>query len=218
MAPKRIIKVGSDFSGMDTAVVALKRLKHLHTSLEFCSDNDEKCKQFVQEVHAPKRFFDNAMRSKEEQPPAVDVYINTPPCQSFSMGGNRQGIHDQRGRLLKVGLKYAAARHPKVWVLENVPTIAKFKKYAPMRKRLVSALESIGYKVFVKVLDARSFRLAQMRRRMFIVALKADSIVVDFKWPKAASAKAKIRRHLDRFNPKVDKPGRLPRSPTAGRW
>ena len=99
----------------------------------------------------------------------------------------------------------------KNWIMENVPTIVKFKKYSPMRKGLVVALEKLGYKVFVKVLDARDFRVAQMRRRMFIVALKADAIVTQFEWPLAAASAPKIRKHLDKFDPSVDKAGRLPR-------
>ena len=106
-------------------------------------------------VHQRKELFADAVRGADNQPP-VDIYVNTPPCQSFSANGKKKALKDKRGRLLKIGVKYAAACRPKVWILENVPTLVTWKKFKHIKNGLVSALEEIGYVVHVKVLDAQN--------------------------------------------------------------
>ena len=109
------MRFGSDFSGMDTAVVALKRMK-VKVSVEFCSDNDTKCQNLLQAVHKPKKLFVDAVRDAANQP-KVDIYVNTPPCQAFASCGKGKALKDKRGRLLKTGVKYAALRRPKIWIM-----------------------------------------------------------------------------------------------------
>ena len=71
----RVIKVGTDFSGLDTAVLALQRLSHLPVQLCFCSDTDKHCKKLLLHFHQPKNFYDNAEGRKKEEEVPVDLYI-----------------------------------------------------------------------------------------------------------------------------------------------
>ena len=64
----------------------------------------------------------------------------------------------------------------------------------------------------MKVLDARDFRIAHMRKRMFIVALLKNAVKSDFMWPKASAVRPSICKHLDQWDPKTDKAGRLPKA------
>ena len=205
---KRRVRFGSDFSGMDSALVAMKRLG-VAVSAEFVSDNDPKCIAFLQKVHRPRHLFDDASVGQESKP-QVDVYVNTPPCPSFSAASHQRGLADARGRLMKVGIQYAKKHKPPVWVLENVPTIATHKKFRPVLNGLVSALEKLGYLVHVKVLNASDFGLPHSRQRMFIVALLRGATVSEFRWP-SASDPVPIARVLDPWCA-TDKAGRLPKN------
>ena len=65
------------------------------------------------------------------------------------------------------------------------------------------------------MLDTRDFRIAHMRKRMFIVALLKSAVKSDFKWPTASAECPSISKHLDQWDPKKDKVGRLPKAPRA---
>ena len=54
-----------------------------------------------------------------------------------------------------------------------------------------------------------------MRRRMFSVALLKGAVKYDLTWPKASAVCPSIRKHLDEWNPKTDKAGRLPNTHRA---
>eukprot|EP00959_Pyramimonas_sp_CCMP1952_P014070 297754-Pyramimonas_sp.AAC.1 len=56
-APRRprrpkVIKIASDFTGLDTASVALGRMGVDHVNI-FCSDTDSNCKTIVEHLHSP---------------------------------------------------------------------------------------------------------------------------------------------------------------------
>ena len=53
----------------------------------------------------------------------VDVVFAGPPCQGFSIGGLRDP-DDPRNRLVQEFARLVLALRPRVWVLENVPTMA----------------------------------------------------------------------------------------------
>ena len=111
---------------------------------------------------------------------------------------------------MKVGVQYAQEHKPAVWVLENVPTLARYKKFRSILKGLVSAMERLGYEVHVDVLDTRSFGLPQSRKRMLIVALLKDKIIRQFQWPSGVPNFIPLSKLLEPFNACTDKAGRLP--------
>ena len=76
------IRVGSDFSGMEAGVTALKRMGVPFT-LAFSSDNDPSCQKFIRKVHKPKVLFEDITTRRPEEECDVDLYLWTPPCQSF---------------------------------------------------------------------------------------------------------------------------------------
>ena len=150
----RVIKVGTDFSGLDTAVLALQRLSHLPVQLCFCSDTDKHCKKLLLHFHQPKNFYDNAEGRKKEEEVPVDLYIATPPCQPWSSQGKQLGLQDPRGQLIKVPIRYVQRHRPRLFIMENVKGMCS-KKHRPVLRGVRSALQTLGYHVFVGVLNAR---------------------------------------------------------------
>lgn len=206
MRTPRVVRVGTDFSGLDTAVLALKRLR-LPMKLEFASDTESSCQRLLQGLHQPAAFYPDALHREASEVAGVHVYIATPPCQSYSTCGKRRGVRDARGRVVSASLKYVQRHTPRVFVLENVPGLTH-KKHKAVFRGILLALQGLGYHTRAKILNSRHFHVAQDRRRVFIVAIKQDSLRRPFKWPKATGSTT-LSEVLD---PLVasDVPGRLP--------
>jgi DNA (cytosine-5)-methyltransferase 1 len=104
----------------------------------------------------------------------LDLLAGGPPCQSFSLIGQRGSLVDQRGLLLFQIVRYAQAFMPKVVLIEQ----AKGLKSAPclnnkkggVLENLIRNFQEIGYTVTYEVLRAADFGIPQIRDRLFLVA------------------------------------------------
>ncbi|EMY8159281.1 DNA cytosine methyltransferase [Pseudomonas monteilii] len=128
---------------------------------------------------------------------APDILVGGPPCQAFSIAGNRQGLTDPRGALTLSYVELANAidqtrlesrRPPATLVFENVPGIlsdcsnafgcllgalaGESRALEPPGPRWTYAGYVSGPRRHVawRVLDAQHFGVAQRRRRVFLVA------------------------------------------------
>eukprot|EP00974_Lingulodinium_polyedra_P096232 9328738-Lingulodinium_polyedra.AAC.1 len=77
--PRRpaVVKFGSDFSGLDAAAVALKRMKVPHQCV-FASDPLKASQKILRHVHQPKTIFPDILERKVEEEEPVDIYVTTP--------------------------------------------------------------------------------------------------------------------------------------------
>lgn len=103
------------------------------------------------------------------------------PCQPFSIIGNRLGFDDIRGTLFYEIVKILKEKHPPLLVLENVKQLSTHDNKKTLQ-RILQSLESIGYRVYWKVLNALDFGLPQKRERTIIVGFLNNKI--NFCWPK----------------------------------
>jgi len=108
----------------------------------------------------------------------VHVLIGGPPCQGFSTA-NRNSWHggNPNNQLVEVFLRYVGALRPRVFLMENVQGIL----WTPKGKTSVSVvdvlerrLQSLGYLVFPKLLDAVWYGVPQHRTRFFMMGLHRD--------------------------------------------
>ena len=113
--------------------------------------------------------------------PDCDGIIGGPPCQAWSEGGKNLGLQDERGRLFLDYIRIISEKRPKFFVIENVPGILS-QQHLTAFKSFVKQLESPGYKVDFKLLDAADFGVAQNRKRVIIVGFRSD-IHVNFCYP-----------------------------------
>ena len=203
----RVLRVGTDFSGLDTAVLALKRLD-LPMRVQFVSDCDPACQRLLRALHKPKALFTDVLARTPDEEEPVHLYITTPPCQSYSSSGKRKGVADARGRVVSASMQYVHRRRPRVVVLENV-TGFTHKKHQPVFRGILKALTQMGYHTRAKILNARKYKVAQDRRRVFIVAIRRDSLRRPFKWPRP-TGKRTLTEVLDPLG-RGDKARRLPR-------
>lgn len=112
--------------------------------------------------------------------PNHDILLAGFPCQPFSIIGSKRGTADSRGTLFLEIIRIARVKRPLGIIIENVKQLATTQHGAVLR-RILDDLESIGYTVDWRILNALDFGLPQKRERVIIVATlsKFDK----FPWP-----------------------------------
>lgn len=109
----------------------------------------------------------------------VDVVVGGPPCQGFSMAGNigRLFVDDPRNYLFKEFARVVSIIKPKMFLMENVARLDIHNK-EKTKKEIIEVFEEMGYKVESKVLNAASYGVPQLRRRIIFIGRKDSGNIV----------------------------------------
>jgi DNA (cytosine-5)-methyltransferase 1 len=102
----------------------------------------------------------------------LDLLIGGPPCQGFSIIGQRE-IWDPRNGLFREFIRIAEELKPKCLVIENVTglaTLAAGRVLADIR----DAFRKAGYNIECAELLAAQYGVPQMRWRMFFIGWRLD--------------------------------------------
>ena len=102
----------------------------------------------------------------------LDVLDGSPPCQGFSIGGKRE-YKDDRNQLYKEYLRLLIGLKPKVFVMENVSGMVK----GVMKNiwlEIMDSLESAGYNVKCKMMNAANYNVPQQRMRLLFIGIRND--------------------------------------------
>lgn len=114
----------------------------------------------------------------------LDLLAGGPPCQSFSLIGNRRSLDDTRGMLLFKMVEFAKALKPKAILVEQVRGLLSAKgadgQPGAVFNEFLEALTESGYRVSSSLLRAADYGVPQLRDRVFIVALKGTR---EFQFP-----------------------------------
>ncbi len=94
---------------------------------------------------------------------APDIICGGPPCQDFSMAGER--IEGERAALTRAFAMLICIARPTWFLMENVPQAVKSKAWRDARAMLVRA----GYGLTEAKLDASFYGVPQSRKRLFVV-------------------------------------------------
>lgn len=114
--------------------------------------------------------------------PKCDGIIGGPPCQSWSEAGSLRGIDDERGQLFFDYIRILKAKQPKFFVAENVSGMLA-KRHSQAVQNIIERFENAGYNVFIKMLDAYDYGVAQNRKRVFYVGFRQDLNIDEFEFP-----------------------------------
>ena len=107
------------------------------------------------------------------------------PCQAFSVAGKQRGFADTRGTLFFEVERILRDKKPYGFILENVEGLVTHDREKPeddigrTLATILQSLDTMGYKVTWKVLDAQNFGLAQCRNRIYIVGTKKEKLSLD---------------------------------------
>lgn len=106
-----------------------------------------------------------------------DVFgiIGGPPCQGFSLSGDRDP-KDPRNSLFMDYMRFVEDFRPSFFVMENVPGILSSvtKKGDSVKDVIIGVAKGLGYNVKVMQLDASHYGVPQSRLRVFFVGIRDD--------------------------------------------
>ena len=113
--------------------------------------------------------------------PKCDVVIGGPPCQSFSLAGNRNP-EDKRGHLVWVYMDIIETLRPKAFLFENVIGLlsAKNENGEKVFPLLEKEFASLGYCISSKIVNAADYGVPQLRKRVIIVGMLGN---IKFEFP-----------------------------------
>jgi len=98
----------------------------------------------------------------------VDLMVGGPPCQDWSVIGERAGLDGRRSILALDFLRILDDVRPSWFVVENVPGLLSCNSGADYQL-LLQKMEELRYHVAWRLLDSRHFGLPQRRKRVYIV-------------------------------------------------
>jgi len=100
-----------------------------------------------------------------------DVLIGGPPCQGFSVIGQMRH-DDPRSRHVFHFFDAVEQLSPVAFVMENVKSLGRNPRWAPLRRELRARATALGYATHLLVLNAAHFGVPQARERMFLLGLR----------------------------------------------
>jgi len=193
---KKPIKTGSDFSGVGAFNQALKRLGIEHNEL-FACDMDKYARQtFVLNFGHPKYYPENVF-DREIPKESLDIYMTSPPCQSFSLAGKRKGEDSKNGVLFYNSHEFIYKNKPRYFIFENVKGLLSDNKGKTFQRwidylggKTVNGNPVIfphenatPYHVYYQVMNAKHYGVPQNRERIFIIGIR-DDVDNTFSFPK----------------------------------
>lgn len=188
------IKTGSDFSGVGALDQAFKRLGIIQDK-KFACDWDKYARQTYIENYGEPPYFPENVYDREIPEEPLDVYMSTPPCQTFSIAGKGDGEDDERGVLFYNSHNFIQVNKPRYFIFENVKGLIlddKVNKTDDMGRTFRKWLDYLGgksvngdvslfpheksvpYHIYWFILDSEEYNIPQKRERVFIVGIRDD--------------------------------------------
>ena len=197
--PKRIIRIGTSFSGIGAIEYAFKRLG-LNSHIMFAGDIDTNCK---------KTYFANYKISEEQwhtdihnfnakpYKGKIDLFVGGAPCQAFSIVGDQRGFDDTRGTLFREFARVVKECQPKVFIFENVQGLFKHdngRTWDVIRKTFE---DYCGYDVHYQLLNARDYGVPQTRERLYCIGFRKKT---NFKYPAPIQLKYRMYDFMEDYS------------------
>ena len=145
----------------------------------FTSEFDHAAQKTYQANFGDMPFGDITKQETHNKiPEKFDVVCAGFPCQAFSLAGKRLGFKDlykgmSRGTLFAEVVKICERHKPKAVFCENVKGLYIHDKGNTF-KVIKNEFESIGYKLFYRILNSKDFGVPQHRERIYMVAFRND--------------------------------------------
>ncbi|MFM8333091.1 MAG: DNA cytosine methyltransferase [Candidatus Methylumidiphilus sp.] len=129
----------------------------------------------------------------------IDLLAGGPPCQAFSVFGQRRGLRDGRGRMVFEFFRLVDEIRPKAFLMENVrglhsmplapkgmetdgPFVAAHTEPGSLLRELIRLFESVGYRVDCYLVNSVNYGAPQIRERLLCIGSRFD-IDPDFPAP-----------------------------------
>jgi DNA (cytosine-5)-methyltransferase 1 len=161
------------FAGLGGFHKALSELGH---DCVYASEIEPRLQELYKENWGimPSGDIKDIVENNIDSIPKHDILCAGFPCQPFSKAGKQEGMMDiDRGTLFDEIVKIIKHRHPKYFILENVPFIQNHNNKSTwdyIVKRLERKLSNgLRYEIDHKEYSPHQFGIPQHRKRIFIV-------------------------------------------------
>lgn len=128
----------------------------------------------------------------------VDLVMHGSPCQDFSLAGLQAGGDEgsgTRSSLMYETIRIVKKLKPKYVIWENVKNLLS-KKHRHNFDAYLEIMESLGYKNYYQVLNAKDYGIPQNRERVFTISIRND-INKEFVFPEKQELKLKLKDMLE---------------------
>lgn len=113
----------------------------------------------------------------------IDVVIGGPPCQAFSILGDRKSTDDPRGQLAFEYVRFIKEIGPRAFLFENVPGLLTVNKGQDWTNLLEYFSKETGYHVMWTKLNSVRYGVPQIRQRVIVVGFRDEADKNNFRWP-----------------------------------
>lgn len=184
----KILKIGTDFSGIGSPEMALELLGIAHKKVFACEIDKHARNSYKAIFGEPGKFYNDITTRNHKEVEQLDLYISGFPCQAFSLAGKRKGFEDTRGTLFFNVAEFIKENQPKAFILENVKgllshdsgkTFDTIKAVLSDNGGTINGQASfpfyedgLGYHIYYQVLNTKDYGIPQNRERIFIVGFK----------------------------------------------
>ena len=164
--------------------------RKLQTKCVFSSEIKPHALEIFHQNHPDEEIYGDITKVDPKDIPDFDFLLAGFPCQAFSAAGKRLGFLDTRGTLFFDVERILKEKKPFGFVLENVEGLVNHDKKNPKDKigqtlaTILHSLETLGYKINWRVLNAKDFGVPQERKRIYIVGTKVNTPDLDSFEPK----------------------------------
>jgi DNA (cytosine-5)-methyltransferase 1 len=205
----KVIKAGSDFSGVGAFDQALKRLGINYKTI-FACDMDKYARQTYMHNYGEPKYYPLNVYDRDIPSESLDIYMTSPPCQAFSLAGKRLGKEDKRGILFFNSHEFIQVNKPRFFIFENVKGLLSdnggktFSEWVCLLGgKSINGLpvlfpydDSIDYHLYWKVLNAKHHGIPQNRERVFLIGIRDDEDNI-FQFPKEERLTKRLKDVLE---------------------
>ncbi|GJD20436.1 cytosine-specific DNA methyltransferase; DmnC [Rivularia sp. IAM M-261] len=146
-------------------------------------DND--INKLIESSHA--NYLNNFVKDCRTNDTNVIGFIGGPPCPDFSIGGKNRGYLGDNGKLSSVYVELICQHMPDFFVFENVKGLWKTKKHNLFYQSLKVKLQSAGYILTDRLINAIEYGAPQDRDRIILIGFHSHFLskigVFGFEFP-----------------------------------
>jgi len=198
----KTISMFEAFSGIGCQAMALKRLNIPYISVGI-SEIDKYAIMSYNAIHGETLNYGDI--AKMDEIPPCDICTWSFPCTDISAAGKQKGMVE--GTRSNYGYDFLevvkrSTYQPRVLIMENVPALLS-DKFRKDFGKIYMLTERMGYKNFVKVLNAKDYGVAQNRERVFMVSIlrTAENPEPEYEFEPPITLTKRLKDYLE---PQVD--------------
>lgn len=177
------MKVATAFSGgFGTVEFALKYLDIKHEVVFACEWMKPQRESYINNHGEPTSNFYEDINDLDgtKYKGEIDYYHLSPPCQEYSMAGNRGGAATEKGGLMFQAIKSIDEVQPKMFSVENVKGLLSSNGGEDW-KNIIRDFKSLkGYTISWGIMNAKEQGTPQNRERVFIVGFRGQAHRMSF--------------------------------------